>query len=75
MQHHRLLHEGGFTGRMDPTRPDRPIFSTPPGSGIPEAPPRMKIDGEQLGRARRSVPRWEADVPLSFYLRALEAFD
>jgi hypothetical protein len=32
----------------------------------------MTVDGEPLG-ARRSVPRWEEDVPLSFYLRALDA--
>jgi hypothetical protein len=32
----------------------------------------MIVDGVELG-ARRSVPRWEQDVPLSFYLRALDA--
>jgi hypothetical protein len=32
----------------------------------------MMLDGKELGRAR-GVPRWEADVPLSFYLRALDA--
>ena len=72
-QHHRLLHEGGFTVRMDPTRPDRPIFSTPSGNDIPEVPPRMILDGRGIGRARRAVPQWEEDVPLSFYLRALDA--
>jgi hypothetical protein len=72
-QHHRLMHEGGFTVRLDPTRPDRPIFSTPSGNDIPEVPPRMLVDGVDVGRARRGVPRWEEDVPLSFYLRALDA--
>jgi hypothetical protein len=74
-QHHRLLHEGGFSVRMDANRPDRPTFSTPSRNDIPEVPPRMIIDGAQLGRARRGVPRWEENVPLSFYLRALDALD
>jgi hypothetical protein len=74
-QHHRLLHEGGFSVRMDANRAGRPIFSTTSGSDIPEVPPRMIIDGAQLGRARPGVPRWEEDVPLSFYLRALDALD
>jgi hypothetical protein len=72
-QHHRLLHEGGFGVRLDPTRPDRPVFSSPSGIDIPEVPPRMIVDGIELGRACRAVPRWEEDVPLSFYLRALDA--
>lgn len=71
-QHHRLMHEGGFSVRMDPNRPDRPIFSSPSGFDIPEIPPRMIVDGIELGR-RQVVPRWEEDVPLSFYLRALDA--
>jgi len=70
-QHHRLMHEARFSVRMDPARPDRPIFFTPSGHAIPEVPPRMIVDGVELGRRR--VPRWEEDVPLSFYLRALEA--
>jgi hypothetical protein len=32
----------------------------------------MILDGVAVGR-RRAVPRWEVDVPLSFYLRALDA--
>ena len=71
-QHHRLMHAGGFSVRMDPTRPDRPIFCSPSGRAIPEVPPRMIVDGRPLG-AGRAVPRWEDDVPLSFYLRALDA--
>jgi hypothetical protein len=74
--HHRLMHEGGFTVRMDPARPDRPIFHSPSGFAIPEVPPRMVVDGVELGseeRGCRRVPRWEEDVPLSFYLRALDA--
>ena len=75
-QHHRLMHEGGFSVRMDPARPDRPIFSSPSGFVIPEVPPRMIVDGVELGGEHggaRKVPRWEEDVPLSFYLRALDA--
>jgi hypothetical protein len=75
-QHHRLMHEGGFSVHMDPARPDRPIFYSPSGFAIPEVPPRMVVDGVVVGgeqRAQRGVPRWEEDVPLSFYLRALDA--
>jgi len=32
----------------------------------------MIVDGVELGGGR-CVPRWEEDVPLSFYLRALDA--
>jgi hypothetical protein len=77
--HHRLLHDGGFRLEMDAARPDRPIFFSPRGIRIPEVPPPMTLDGVPLGRsggtrgARRTVPRWEEDVPLAFYLRALEA--
>jgi hypothetical protein len=71
-QHHRLMHEGGFRVGLDPTRPDRPIFHSPSGFAIPDVPPRMTVDGRELGIGAR-VPRWEADVPLSFYLRALHA--
>jgi hypothetical protein len=81
-QHHRLLHEGGFELEPDPTRPDQPIFYSPRGIRIPEAPPRITLDGVSLGggakkgggkAGRLRVPRWEEDVPLAFYLRALEA--
>jgi len=72
-QHHRLLHEGGFSVRLDPSRPDRPVFTSPSGHDIPEVPPRMIVDGVELGGGRRRVPRWEEDVPLAFYLRALDA--
>jgi hypothetical protein len=71
-RHHRLMHEGGFSVRMDPTGSDRPIFESPNGFTIPDVPPRMTVDGVDLGAGRR-VPRWEEDVPLSFYLRALDA--
>jgi hypothetical protein len=66
------MHEGGFSVRMDPNRADRPISSGPSGHDIPEIPPRMVVDGRSFG-AGRAVPRWEEDVPLSFYLRALDA--
>jgi hypothetical protein len=72
-QHHRLMHEGGFSVHMDPTRPGNPIFCNPRGFAIPEVPPRMTLDGVEVGAARKRVPRWEEDVPLSFYLRALDA--
>jgi hypothetical protein len=80
-QHHRLLHEGGFRLEVDSARPDRPIFFSPLGVRIPEVPPQMTLNGVSLGRsedtrcARRPVPRWEEDVPLAFYLRALEAIN
>jgi hypothetical protein len=32
----------------------------------------MIVDGQPLGFGRH-VPRWEDDVPLAFYLRALDA--
>jgi hypothetical protein len=75
VQHHRLMHEGGFSVRMGPVRPDRPIFHSPRGFAIPEVPPKMMLDGVGVGRSSRRVPRWEEDVPLSFYLRALDALD
>lgn len=75
-QHHRLLHEGGFRLETDPRRPEHPIFFSPRGTRIPEVPPKMTLDAVLLGRSgRRTVPRWEDDVPLAFYLRALEALN
>lgn len=77
-QHHRLLHEGGFRLEIDSAQPDKPIFFSPRGTRIPEVPPRITLEGVLLGRpgqkgaARQRVPRWEEDVPLAFYLRALE---
>jgi hypothetical protein len=81
--HHRLLHEGGFRLERDPERPGRPIFYSPRGIRIPHVPPRMTLDGRPVG-AREASPtgaepvkscpaRWEDDVPLALYLRALEA--
>ena len=75
--HHRLLHEGGFRMKPDPERPGRPIFFTPKGMPIPEVPPRVKVN--ELGAGAVDVarsedrPRWERDVSLALYLRALEA--
>jgi hypothetical protein len=75
--HHRLLHEGGFKLKQDPDRPGSPAFYSPRGIRIPDVPPRMTIGGRQIG-ARRELagaepPRWEVDVPLALYLRALES--
>jgi hypothetical protein len=61
------MHERRFSVRMDPARADRPMFFSPSGYQIPEVPPKMVIDGRPLG-VGRAVPRWEEDVPLSFYL-------
>jgi hypothetical protein len=71
-QHHRLLHEGGFRMKADARRPGRPSFYDPRGYRIPEVPPAMTIAGRRIGGSRRP-PRWEEDVPLAFYLRALAA--
>lgn len=83
--HHRLLHEGGFSVEADPQRPGRLTFYGPRGHIIPEVPPQMTIDGKPVGRGecgsagerrcRRGPPRWEHDVPLAFYLRALAALE
>jgi hypothetical protein len=35
----------------------------------------MMVDGVELGGSAKRVPRWEEDVPLSFYLRALDALN
>jgi hypothetical protein len=75
--HHRLLHEGGFRLQPNPDRPDRPTFISPRGIPIPEVPPRMKISGSEVGwdawEGAAHPPRWEKDVPLALYLRALES--
>ena len=75
--HHRLLHEGGFRMEPDPKRPGRPIFKTPKGIPIPEVPPLVKLNGRSVGSADGArtgeSPRWERDVPLALYLRALDA--
>jgi hypothetical protein len=75
--HHRLLHEGGFRLQPDPARPGRPTFISPRGIPIPEVPPRMTLNGSRVGgdggsRGAES-PRWERDVPVALYLRALES--
>jgi hypothetical protein len=75
--HHRLLHEGGFRLQPDPARPGQPTFLSPRGIPIPEVPPRMTLNGSRVGgdggsRAADS-PRWERDVPVALYLRALES--
>ena len=70
--HHRLLHEGGFGVRFDRQRPKQPVFSTPYGREIPPVPPRMWIDGSPLSSSPDGRGEWERDVPLGFYLRALE---
>jgi hypothetical protein len=54
------MHEGGFSIRHDPDRPDRPTFYSPSGFAIPDVPPRMIVDGQPLGFGR-GVPRWEDD--------------
>jgi hypothetical protein len=77
--HHRLLHEGGF--RLEPdTRPGRVVFFSPRGVRIPDVPPRVRLDGRPLGQQSGSATRdesaplrWEEDVPLALYLRALES--
>jgi hypothetical protein len=75
--HHHLLHEGGFRMQADPRRPGRPTFYDPRGYHIPEVPPEMTINGRPVGKTgpaprRHRLPRWEHDVPLAFYLRALD---
>jgi hypothetical protein len=70
--HHRLLHEGGFRAHMDENVPERPIFTSPRGVRIPDVPPAMSGDGRALSR-RAGPQRWEEDVPLALYLRALDA--
>jgi hypothetical protein len=75
--HHRLLHEGGFRLEPDARRPGKPIFFSPRGVRIPEVPPRMTIGGRPIGERGARGPtdelRWEEDVPLAVYLRALES--
>jgi hypothetical protein len=70
-KHHRLLHEGGFRVRFDRDRPDRPVFSSPRGVDIPEIPPIMAINGRRISTRTAGERRWEEDVPLGLYLRAL----
>jgi hypothetical protein len=82
--HHRLLHEGGFRLETNPKRPERPDFISPRGMRIPETPPRMRIGGRGRGGGgtndtsdgRTSIggpaARWEADVPLGFFVNAVE---
>jgi hypothetical protein len=50
----------------------KPVFSSPRGVRIPEVPPAMSIDGRPLS-SRAGPQRWEEDVPLALYLRAVEA--
>jgi hypothetical protein len=74
--HHRLLHEGGFRLEPDPARPGHPVFKSPKGMPIPEVPPVMKLNGQCVGAKGAArpgdPPRWERDVPLALYLRALD---
>jgi hypothetical protein len=61
----------------DPRRPGRAIFYDPRGYRIPEVPPAMTIDGKPVGKTAPAPGphrplRWEHDVPLAFYLRALD---
>jgi hypothetical protein len=70
--HHRLLHEGRFRVRMDGDVPQKPVFSSSRGVRIPDVPPAMSIDGRPLS-TRSGPQRWEEDVPVAFYLRALGA--
>jgi hypothetical protein len=82
--HHRLLHEGGFRLEANPKRPERPDFISPRGIRIPENPPRMWIGGRSgaggetngASEGRREIggpaARWEEDVPVAFFLRAVE---
>jgi hypothetical protein len=76
--HHRLLHEGGFRLQIDPGVPGRPIFFSPRGILIPPVPPRVTIRSETEGSRDDPTPvpeppRWERDVPLALYLKAMEA--
>ncbi len=79
-RHHHLLHEGGFRVEADPERPGQPVFYDPRGVRIPRVPPAMTL-GAALPRKREgAMPgsggaglRWEEDVPLALYLRAMEA--
>jgi hypothetical protein len=82
--HHHLLHEGGFRMKADPRRPGHPSFYDPRGYRIPEVPPEMTINGKPVGKGgeghdgdaradrHHRLPRWEHEVPLAFYLRALD---
>jgi hypothetical protein len=82
--HHRLLHEGGFRLEANPKRPERPDFVSPRGIRIPETPPRMRIAGRgregsgtnRASEGRREIggpaARWEEDVPVAFFLGAVE---
>jgi hypothetical protein len=72
--HHRLLHDGRFKVRMDEDVSERPVFSSPKGVRIPEVPPAMSLDGRLLS-TRSGPQRWEEDVPLALYLRALGALN
>jgi hypothetical protein len=72
--HHRLLHDGRFKVRMDEDISERPVFSSPKGVRIPEVPPAMSLDGRLLS-TRSGPQRWEEDVPLALYLRALGALN
>ena len=80
--HHRLLHEDGFRLTADPDRRGRLIFYSPKGVPIPEVPPTVtlhdpacpkgaKLEGLTEARALAAAPRWEQDVPLALYLRAM----
>jgi hypothetical protein len=77
--HHRLLHEGGFGLEADPTGRGQPIFKSPRGVRIPEVPPRVKLNGLRVGTGTGTgespgrPQRWEEDVPLALYLRALDS--
>jgi hypothetical protein len=57
---------------MDENVPERLVFSSPRGVRIPDVPPAMSIDGRALS-SRAGPQRWEEDVPLALYLRALGA--
>jgi hypothetical protein len=73
-RHHRLLHEGGFHLEMDPAGTGRTMFFSPRGIGIPEAPPRMSIDGRKLERdGGTETLEWERDVPMRVYLEWMHA--
>jgi hypothetical protein len=58
--------------RFDRDRPDRPVFSSPRGVDIPEIPPIMAINGRRISSRTAGERRWEEDVPLGLYLRALK---
>ncbi|MEX1258985.1 MAG: DUF222 domain-containing protein [Gemmatimonadota bacterium] len=75
--HHRLLHEGGFRLQADRRRPGAATFFTPTGVRIPETPPPMRLDGRRIGgeEGGKGPARdlaWERDLPLAFYLKALD---